>query len=230
MLKYSTEMYLKEILASSTYWLVLALLLGTEYFAITQYKEDLAFVEVLQFIAIPVYIFLVAVPFFTEDRVLTFELVMFRDWLTVPLARMLSLLIALLPFLLTTIGIAWGMNEQPFALPILASTLFYASLVLLITVFGGGGKVYILSMGALFMLPFSSLVLIQNQASMGNTVGGLIGYLTYIMSPVYGLHVHNSGVLTISASAGNDVTFLLSAVWMILYLLISQVRNVKPSG
>ncbi|NJF25879.1 hypothetical protein [Thermococcus sp. Bubb.Bath] len=230
MLKYSTETYLKEILANSTYWLVLALLLGAEYFAVTQYKGNLAFVEVLQFIVIPVYIFLVAVPFFTEDRVLTFELVMFRDWLTVPLARMLSLLASLLPFLLTTVGIAWGMGERSFALPILASTLFYASLVLLITVFGGGGKVYVLSMGALFMLPFSSLVLIQNQASMGNTVGGLIGYLTYVMSPVYGLHVHHSGVLAISISAGNDVTFLISALWMVSYLLVSQVRNVRPSG
>ncbi len=133
MLKCALKMYLEEIFNHFTYLMVFGILLIAQYFAITQYKGDMAFVELLQFIVIPVYLFLVLVAFFTGDKVLTFELVLFRDWLTVALARLISLIISLIPFVVTTALVAHLHNAGSLIEPMIASTLFYATLVLLST-------------------------------------------------------------------------------------------------
>jgi len=230
MLKYTIKMYLREILCNTTYWAVLIILLLSEYFSIIQYRGDLAFVEVTQFIAVPVYIFLVSTPFFTEDRVLTFELVMFRDWPSVALGRLLALLVAILPFSALVMLMVGAHNSDPFILPILTSSLFYGTLVLLSTAVGGGSRAYVLSMGILFMLPFSSLVLVQNQVSLGNQVQGFTGYLTYLLAPVYGRSVVHSGMMLIDPTLANNICIFLAGAWALVYLIVFVRREVHPSG
>ncbi len=131
-------MYLREVFMGPIYWVVLGVLLGTEYFAVSQYKGGLTLVELLQFITIPVYIFLVSTVFFTEDKVLTFELVMFRDWFKVPLGKLLSLLLSLVPFTVVTLLIAEHYHAGTFIVPILTAILFYSTTIIFSTVVGGG--------------------------------------------------------------------------------------------
>ncbi|MDV3104826.1 hypothetical protein [Thermococcus waiotapuensis] len=230
MLKYAIKMYLREIFYNATYWAISAILLLSEYFSITQYRGDLAFVETTQFIVVPVYLFLVSVPFFTEDRVLTFELVMFREWSSVAVGRLLALLVSILPFSTLVMLMASVRDSDPFILPILASSLFYGTLVLLSTAVGGGSKAYVLSMGILFMLPFSSLVLVQNQVSLGNPVQGFAGYLTYILAPVYGRSVVQSGMMLTNPTLANDICIFLAGIWALVYLIVFIRREVHPSG
>ncbi len=230
MLKCALKMYLEEIFNHFTYLMVFGILLIAQYFAITQYKGDMAFVELLQFIVIPVYLFLVLVAFFTGDKVLTFELVLFRDWLTVALARLISLIISLIPFVVTTALVAHLHNAGSLIEPMIASTLFYATLVLLSTLIGGSGKLYVLSMGVLFVLPFSSIALIQTQAELGTPAHGISAYLSYLFSPVYGTFSAHSGSLIINLDKANTLTFSLSLIWILIYLGTFGRRNVHPSG
>ncbi len=228
MLKYAVKMYSREVFVSSTYWLILVLLLGTEYFAASQYKKPLAFIELLQFIAIPLYIFLVSTVFFTEDKVLTFELVMFRNWSTVAFGRLSSLLISLAPFTIATLLIAGHYYSGTFTAPIFITILFYSTAIILSTVIGGGSRLYVLSMGLLFMLPFSSLVLIQNQAGLGNPVQGFMGYLTYLFAPVYGSYAASSGILLVDSNMANWVVFVLSVLLGVAYPPVFRTREVHP--
>ena len=230
MLRYTVRMYLREIFNHSTYLMVFGILLIAQYFAITQYKGDMAFVELLQFIVIPVYLFLILVAFFTGDKVLTFELVLFRDWFTVALSRLISLMVSLIPFITTTALIAHLHNADNLICPTIASTLFYSTLVLLSTLMGGSGRLYVLSMGVLFVLPFSSIALIQTQAELGTPAHGVSAYLSYLLSPVYGTFSAHSGSLIINLHAANTLTFGLSLVWILIYLGTFGRRNVQPSG
>ncbi|AJC72817.1 hypothetical protein X802_09215 [Thermococcus guaymasensis DSM 11113] len=213
---------------NTTYWVILGLLLGAEYFAATQYESSLAFVELLQFIAIPIYIFLVSTVFFTEDKVLTFELVLFRKWSTVARGRLLSLLLSILPFMIFTVFLAGHYNRNDLIAPISVAILFYSSAVLISTTIGGGSRLYVLSMGLLFMLPFSSLVLIQNQANIGNPVQGFMGYLTYLFAPIYGSYAVSSGILLVNVDKANLGILLFSFLLGLGYLYIFERREVYP--
>ncbi|WP_297436567.1 hypothetical protein [Thermococcus sp.] len=230
MLRYVVRMYLKEIFTGSTYWIILGVLLWSEYFAASQFKGELALVEMLQFIAIPVYIFLVSTVFFTEDKVLTFELVMFRDWSTVAVGRLLSLFLSLTPFTVATVLIVGHYHAGTFMVPISVAVLLYSTTIILSTVIGGGSKLYVLSMGLLFMLPFSSLVLIQNQASLGNPVHGAMGYLTYLFAPVYGSYAVSSRILLVDSNLANWIVFGLSVFLGIGYPFIFKRREVHPGN
>ena len=228
MLKYAVKMYLREIFSGSVYWIVLGILLGSEYFAASQFKGRLALVELLQFIAIPVYIFLVSSIFFSDNKVLTFELVMFRDWSTVSTGRLLSTLISLIPFTALTLLIEWHYQVGTVMWPTLLAIFFYSVIIMFSTVIGGGGRLYVLSMGLLFMLPFSSLVLIQNQASLGNPVHGVMGYLSYLFAPVYGSYAVSSGILLVNPNTANWIVFLLSVLLGMAYPLVFKGREVHP--
>lgn len=228
MLRYAVKMYLREVFMGPIYWVVLGVLLGTEYFAVSQYKGGLTLVELLQFITIPVYIFLVSTVFFTEDKVLIFELVMFRDWFKVPLGKLLSLLLSLVPFTVVTLLIAEHYHAGTFIVPILTAILFYSTAIIFSTVVGGGSRLYVLSMGLLFMLPLSSLVLVQNQASLGNPLQGFMGYITYLLAPVYGSYAVSSGILLVDSNMANWIALVLSVLLGVAYPFVFKRREVHP--
>ena len=228
MLRYAIKMYLREVFVNTTYWIILGILISAEYFSATQYKSSLAFIELLQFIAIPIYIFLVSTVFFTGDKVLTFELVLFKKWSTVALGRLFSLLFSIVPFMIPTVFLAWQYNQNNLIVPISITIIFYSTAVLISTTIGGENQLYVLSMGLLFMLPFSSLVLIQNQANIGNPVHGFIGYLTYLFAPVYGSYAVSSGILLVNANKANHGILLISFLLGLSYLYIFERREVYP--
>ncbi|WP_456366687.1 hypothetical protein [Thermococcus sp.] len=229
-LKLTVRTYAKEAMGSIFFWEILGFLALSEAGIHYLYpKNQLPLVEFIQFLGMPLYLFLVFNVMFQENRVTAFEIALFAGWRDVAYGRFITALLSQAPFLAVNslLLLVWGYDRVMWAL--IAMGLIYSGALLMVTLVGSKSGSYVLSMIFLFILPISGLALLQAQASLGNTVKGFMAYLVYILSPVYTAYAEGSGLLELSKRGLVLTVAMLTAILYVLYAFSFRFRNLRVS-
>ncbi len=230
MLKLTVKTYAREIMGPIFFWEILGFLILSEIGVHYLYpRNQLPLVQFIQFLGMPLYLFLVFNVMFQESRVTAFEIALFAGWKEVTYGRLITILLSQIPFLGMTAFLlsVWGYERIMWAL--IAMGLVYSGVLLMVTLVGSKSGSYVLSMAFLFILPLSGVVLLQTQGSLGSTVNGFVAYLVYLASPVYAAYAEGSGLLKLNEENLVLAIVMLTVMLHVLYIVFFRVRNLDVS-
>jgi len=216
-------------------WPLFEILIGfiliLEYFALSYYKSTLnPFVDLMQLLIIPIYVFLIHTVFFTNSKVLIFELSIFKNYRKLAIGKITAAYLGFIPFIIGTLIILEYFNKLNLFMPVLLSLIIYSSFMFIISLSAKSVVNYISSMILLFLLPTGVISLVSTHMQMGMKIKGVYGYTSYLFAPLYSAHYYSIGEITLNPTNGLLFAFLTSLILYIIYIYFSGKTEIIVSS
>jgi hypothetical protein len=207
--------------------LLLFIALG-EYWSLTHFVNQLAFVFTTQFLLLPLYGLLIALHMHREESLRVFELNLVGDWDSYLLSRLFVSALGLLPLVAVSYVAVFAAHQPSLVAYVALWVLCFLSVASLGSLSKSLGVFLVILVTYSILLPVALASVYQEYSAMGGLPPATLDYLAFFTAPLMAHYYAVGGLMAIGNMNGALVSLAMCSVMLLAYFFIGRSVELNP--